>query len=160
MECIQKVFRPLDFFHILLHYSRILKLIQLFFPSPIYIQYHLMTKRKLLRKMYNRKLKYHIYISIQSLYPVLCWSTFGSNYSLESYWVWRYKLGTPVLDPLKFCQVGWGVLLRSWLGHSRTFRDSSRSHSCVTLAVCRGPEQVFNKDLSVLCSVHLSLNHD
>ena len=55
--------------------------------------------------------------------PVICWSTFGSDYSLESSWVWRYKLGTPVFgeflpffsaDPLKLCQVGWGMSLCSY----------------------------------------------
>ena len=97
-----------------------------------------------------KKLKYHIYISIQTLYSVLCWSTFGSDYNLESSWVGCYKLGTPVFgkllpffsaDPLKLCQVGWGVLLHSyfqvspemldqvqvwaWLGHSSTFSHFS-----------------------------------
>ena len=59
----------------------------------------------------------NIYISIQTLYSVLCWSNFGSDYSLES-WVWCYKLGTPVFgeflfsaDPLKLCQVWLGALL-------------------------------------------------
>ena len=65
----------------------------------------------------------HIYISIQTLYSALCWSAFGSDYSLESSWVWRYKLGTTVFgdflpffsaDPLKLCQVGWGALLHSY----------------------------------------------
>ena len=65
------------------------------------------------------KLKHHIYQSIQTLYSVLC----HSDYSLESSWVWRYKLGTPVFgqflpffsaDPLKLCQVGWGALLHSY----------------------------------------------
>ena len=46
--------------------------------------------------MFANLLTYHIYISVQTLYSVPCWSTFGSNYSLESSWVWRYKLGTPV----------------------------------------------------------------
>ena len=43
------------------------------------------------------------------------------------------------------------------LGHLRTFRDLSRSHSCVVPSAL---EQVFIKDLSVLCSVHLYLDHD
>ena len=93
----------------------------------------------------NLQLKYHIYIrgSIQTLYSVLWWSTFGSDYSLEASWVWRYRLGTPAfgeflplfsVDPLKLCQVGWGALL----GHSRTFRDLSRSPYCIVLDVCLG----------------------
>ena len=40
IQCVLKVFRPLDFFHILLLYSLILKLIKSFFPSSIYTQYH------------------------------------------------------------------------------------------------------------------------
>jgi hypothetical protein len=143
----------------------------------------------------NVKLKYHIYISIQTPYSLLCWRNCGSDYCLVSSWVWSYKLGTPVFgeflpfsaDPLKICQVGWGVLLHSyfrslhkcfkfkfksglWLSHSRTFRVLFRSHSCVVLAVCldllscwkvlSALEQIFIKDLSVLCSVNLSLDPD
>ena len=68
-------------------------------------------------------MKYHIYNSIQTLYSVLYWS-FSSDYSLKSSWVWCYKLGKPVFeefhpffsaDPLKLCQVGWGVSLHSYL---------------------------------------------
>ena len=71
----------------------------------------------------NKELKYHIYISIQTLYSVLCWSAFGSDYSLKPSWVWCYKLGTPVFggflpffsaDPLKLCEVGWEVSLHSY----------------------------------------------
>ena len=94
---------------------------------------------------------------------MLWWSTFGSDYSLESSWVWRYKLGTPVFgeflpffsaDPLKLCQVGWErcctAIFRSLLicligfksslrlGHLMTFRVLSQSYSCVVLAVCLG----------------------
>ena len=64
-----------------------------------------------------------------------------------------------------------------WLGHLRTFRDLSRSHSCVVLTVLRvivlleaeplpqsedlsALEQVFIKGLSVLCSLHLCLDPD
>ena len=61
-----------------------------------------------------------------------------------------------------------------WLGHSRTFTELSQSHSFVILAVCLGSlscwkmnlrpslrsrallEQVFIKDLSVHCWIHLS----
>ncbi len=86
------------------------------------------------------KLKYPI--CIQTLYSVFSWSTFGSNYSLESFWAWRNKLWTPGLgdflpfffaNPLKLGQVGWGPSVDShfqvfpemfksglWLGHSRT----------------------------------------
>jgi hypothetical protein len=62
-----------------------------------------------------------------------------------------------------------------WLCHSRTFRDLSRSHSCIVLALCLGLLFCWKgnvrhrlrswvlwirfliKDLSVLCSGHLSL---
>ena len=58
-----------------------------------------------------------------TLYSVLCRSTFGSDYSLESSWVWRYKFGTPVFgeflaffsaDPVKLCQVGGEASLHSY----------------------------------------------
>jgi hypothetical protein len=124
----RKVFRPLDFLHILIHYSLILKWISLFFHSSIYTQYPIMTKQKqafrnVSKFMKNTKLKYHIYISIQTLYSVLRWSTFGSDYCLKSSWVWCWNLGTPVFgeflpffsaDPLKLCQVGWGMSLHNY----------------------------------------------
>ncbi len=98
-----------------------------FFFSLIYTPYLIMTKwkqnfRNICKFIKNNKLKYQIYISIQTLYSVLSWSTFGSNYSLESFWVWHNKLCTPGLgdfltfffaNPLKFSQVGWGPLVDS-----------------------------------------------
>ena len=93
---------------------------------------------------------------------------FVSDYSPESSWVWRYKLGTPVFgeflpffsaDPFnsvrlggeRFCTVVFRSLQRCsigfksglWLGHSRTFsrtfRDLSQSHSCIVIViVCLG----------------------
>ena len=88
--------------------------------------------------MKKEKLKYHTDISIQTLYSVLSWSTFGSDYSLESSWVWpRFGDFLPFFssDPLKLCQVGcqWTAIFRALqrfsircksgicLGHSRTF---------------------------------------
>ena len=66
-------------------------------------------------------------------------------------------------DPLKLCQVGWGASLHSyfqvspemfdrvqvglWLSHSRTFRDLSRRHSCIVLAVCLGLFSCWNVNL-------------
>ena len=144
----------------------------IFFPSSIHTQYPIMTsqypimtkQKQVFRNVCKKLLKYHSNISIQTLHSVLCWSTFGSDYSLESSWVWRYKLGTPVFgeflpifsaDPLKLCQVGWEVLLHSYFQVSPemfdqvqvwalsgpfrgTFRDLSWSHCCVVLAVCLG----------------------
>ena len=70
-------------------------------------------------KMYSIKISHlHKYAD-----PLLCWSTFGSDCSLESSWVWHYKLGTLVFgevlplisaDPLKLCQVECGALLHSY----------------------------------------------
>ena len=63
-----------------------------------------------------------MYISIHSLCSMLCWCTFGSNYSLKSFWIWCHKLGTPIFGqfcpflfaaPLKLHQVGWEVSVRS-----------------------------------------------
>jgi hypothetical protein len=81
-------------------------------------QYPKMTKQKLVFRSVCKCIK-----SIQNLYSVLCWSTFGSDYSLKSSWILGYKLGTPVFgeflklfsaDPLKLCQVGLGALLHSY----------------------------------------------
>ena len=104
-----------------------------------------------------------MYISIHSLCSILCWCTFGSNYSLKSFWIWCHKLGTPIFGqfcpflfgaPLKLHQVGWKASVHShfqispemfnriqsglWLGHSRTFIDLSWSHSFEILALCLG----------------------
>ena len=83
----------------------------------------------------KKKLKYDVYISIQTLNSVLRWSTFGSDYNLESSWVWCYKLAAPVFgeflpfcsaDPLKICRVGWVVLLHSYFQVSpEMFRSGS-----------------------------------
>jgi hypothetical protein len=43
IQCIRKVFRPLDFFHILLRYCLILKRMKCFFPSLIYTQSPIIT---------------------------------------------------------------------------------------------------------------------
>ena len=71
-------------------------------------------------------------VRIHTIYSVLCWSTFGCDYSRESSGVWQYKLGTHVFgeflpffsaDPLKLCQVGWGVLLHSYFQVSPEMLD-------------------------------------
>ena len=63
-----------------------------------------------------------MYISIHSLCSILCWCTFGSNYSLKYFWIWCHKLGTPIFGqfcpflfaaPLKLHQVGWEVSVHS-----------------------------------------------
>ena len=136
----------------------------------------------------TKKLKYHIYISIQTLYSVLCWNTFGSDYSHESSWAWHYKLGPPVFgeflpffsaDPIMLCQVGWGESIQSNFSVSSEmfdrvqvralagpFKDIQslvpkplvRCLGCVQSEVLSPLEQIFIKDLSVLCSVDLSLD--
>jgi hypothetical protein len=109
----------------------------------------------------KQKLKYHIYVSIQTLYSVLVEAPLAAIISnnIHGY----NKLGTPAFgeflpffstDPLILCQLDGDrrctaifrslqrCLTRSmsglWLGRSRTFRDLSRSHSCIVLAVCLG----------------------
>ena len=70
VQCLRKVFRPLDSFHILLHYSLILQLI-LFLINLHTIPHNDKAKevcRKFSKCIKNTKLKYHIYISIQTLY--------------------------------------------------------------------------------------------
>lgn len=60
---------------------------------------------------------YHMYTSSHTLYSIICWRTFGINYSIKSSGV-CYKLGTSILgqflqflfaDRLKLHQVGWGA---------------------------------------------------
>ncbi len=111
----------------------------------------------------KKKNRNHIYISIQTLYSVLSWSTFSSITALS---LFRY-------DATSFAHLDWGIFCHSslqilsssvrldgdlrwtaifrslqrcsigfksglWLGHSRTFTELSSSHSCVALAVYLG----------------------
>lgn len=57
-----------------------------------------------------------IRISIRSLCLIFAWCTFGSNYSLKTFWIWSQKLGTPIFGqfcpflfaaPIKLLQFGW-----------------------------------------------------
>ena len=76
-----------------------------------------------------------------------------------------YKLGTPVFGEilpffstysLKLCQVGWGALRHSYFQVVVLLEGEIPPQSEVLSAL----EQVFIKDLSVLCYVHLSLDPD
>ena len=105
-----------------------------------------------------------MYISIHSLCSILCWCTFGSNYSLKSFWIWCHKLAHPSLGSfahsslqhlsssirldgkrrctaifrsLQRCSIGFKSGL--WLGHSSTFTELSWSHSFDILPVSLGP---------------------
>jgi hypothetical protein len=96
IQCIRKVFRPLDISHFvtLQPYQNGLKWL---FSLNLHTVPHddkAKTGFYTFLQMYMKKQKNN-YISIQTLYSALCWSTIGSNYSLE-FWVWHYKLGTPV----------------------------------------------------------------
>ena len=81
----------------------------------------------------------------------------------------REQRCTAIFRYLQKCLIGFKSGL--WLGHSRTFRDLSQSHSCVVLAVCLGslfywkvhlhPEcSVTGFHQGSLCTVHLSLDLD
>ena len=127
----------------------------LFSLSLIYTQYPIMTKWK---QVFRNVCKCY---SVPCWSTLIVEAHWGSDYSLKPSWVRCYTLGTPVFgeflpffsaDPLKLWQVGWGALLhgyfqasqemfdrvqvRALVGHSRTFRDLSRSHSCIVLTVC------------------------
>ena len=114
---------------------------------------------------------------------------------LKNFWVWCFKLGTPVFgeflpffsaDPLKLCQVGWGALLHSYFKVSPEMFNQVQDRAlagplkgiqrlvpkpllrclgCVlrVIVLLEGEpspqseflitlEQVFIKDISVLCS--------
>ena len=124
-------------------FTDFVKITALFFSSSIYTQYPIVMKRKnRFLEMFSNLLKINNYIIIQTLYSVLCCCTFGSDYSIESSWVWRYKFGLHVFgeflpffsaDPLKFCQVGWGVLLHSY------FQVSPEMFDWVQVQALAGP---------------------
>ena len=102
----------------------------------------------------------YIPVSIHSLFSILCWCTFGSNYSLKSFWC--HKLGTTIFGqfcpflfaaPLKLHQVGWEASVHShfqispemfnriqvWaLAGPLKDIELSWSHSFDILAVCLG----------------------
>lgn len=87
-----------------------------------------------------------MYINIHSLCLILCWSSFGSNYSLKSFWAWSYKLGTPIavlLSSILTRRVKSGL----WPGHSRTSTELTRSHYSVILAVCLGSSSCWKVNL-------------
>ena len=111
----------------------------------------------------NKKQKYHIYVSIQPftqyfveapLAAITALSLLGYDatslahlYLVSFYHSSLHILSSSVrLDGECCCTAIFRYLQRCsigfksghWLGHSRTFRDLSRSHSCVVLAVCLG----------------------
>ena len=82
-------------------------------PKKFYTQYPIKTKSN---KFVANLL--HIWTKNKTFaFTCICWSTFGSNSSLKSFWVWCYKLGAyfgqnPTFffaEPLKLHQVGWGA---------------------------------------------------
>jgi hypothetical protein len=84
LRCLQKVFNPLDLFHILLCYSQNSKCIKYLFFPPIYTQYPIMTKwkhvfRNVCKCIDNEIQKYLIYISIHTPESINVRITFGSD---------------------------------------------------------------------------------
>ena len=107
-------------FHFVLHYSLILTL------RICFIYLHTIPPN------YKAKTGWEFFLRNYHIYSVLCWRTFCSDYSLESSWIWRYNLGTPVFgehlpffsaDSLKLCHVGWGALLHSYFQVSPEMLD-------------------------------------
>jgi hypothetical protein len=92
-------------------------------PSSILTQYPIMTKQKQVFIHFCKcikKYKYHIYISIQTLYSVL-WRTFGitpaSLLGYDAISLAHLYLGSfshSSLQILKLCQIGWGASLHSY----------------------------------------------
>ena len=84
----------------------------------------------------------HKYSKVKTLYSLLCWITFGSNYRLESSWVWHSQALAGWMGRLTaqlFSGLSRDVRSGSSPGtgwaHLRTFRVLSRSHFWVYL-VC------------------------
>ena len=127
----------------------------------------------LLKHIWQR-LQPQVYLDImlQAWHTCIWGSSFHSSLHILSSSVRLYgeRRCTAIFRSLQRCSIGFKSGL--WLDHSRTFIDLSQSHSCVVLAVClgllsclkvnlhTGLEQVFIKDLFVLCSIHLSLDPD
>ncbi len=139
----------IHFFHILLCYSLIPKWIKftIFLKILKTIPHNDNMKEVCLKswKIDYKKRKNHMYISIHSLCSILCWSTFGTNYSLKSF---RYdttsfdhhhlQLSAILLltsSPLKLCHVGWGQThifrfsRNIWLGSSSGCGWATQGHS-------------------------------
>ena len=159
IQCIRKVFRPLQFFHILLRYSLILNGLKQLESSSICTQYPIMTKQKQVFRhfcTFDKKSKteishLHKYSDPllntllkhlwQRLHP---WVFLGMTLQAWHTCIWGVspilcrldgeRCYTAIFRPLQRCLIGFKS--RLWLGHSRTFRDLSRSHSCLVLAVC------------------------
>lgn len=70
-----------------------------------------------------------LYIS-NSLCSILCWCTFGRNYSLKSFWIWRVLFEAP----LKLHQVGWEASMHShfqrWIKSERWWATQGHPQSC------------------------------
>jgi len=131
------------------------------FSSNFYKQYPIMTMCKKfvwnLCKCIKNKNRKNNHIRIHSLCSILCWSTFDTNYSLKSFGVWCYKLGTPIFGqflpfffagPLQLYLVGWvpSVYSRFQISPEMFNRVQVWAlagplkdiHSFVILAVCLG----------------------
>ncbi len=133
IQCIWKVFTAL-------HFSTFCYVTALFqnwlyslFSSNFYKQYPIMTMCKKfvwnLCKCIKNKNRKNNHIRIHSLCSILCWSTFDTNYSLKSFGVWCYKLGTPIfwaVSPVLLCRTS--QALSGWMGTVgvQPFSDLSR----------------------------------
>ena len=67
---------------------------------------------------------------------------------------WMGNVTVHLFSALQRCLIGFMSGL--WLGHSRTFRELSRRHSCVVLAVCLGSLSCWRVNLSHPDLFHLS----
>ena len=136
IQYIRKVFSPLDFFHILLHYSLVLKLFHSFFPPlSIYTQYPIMTKQKQVLDIhkYSEPL---LSTLLKHLWQRLQPRVFLAHTCFCIYLLCRSSQALPGWMGSVAAHVRIGFKYVLWLGHSRAFRDLSRNHSCVVLAVC------------------------
>ena len=95
-----------------------------------------MTKQKhsfriLCKFIKSEKLKYHTDISIQTLYFVHSWSTYGNDYSLESSWVWW---GFSAIYLYRSSQA-----LSGWMGTISAIFKSLHMFSWVQVRALAGP---------------------
>ncbi len=90
--------------------------------------------------------KTHTCISIHSLCSIPCWNTFGTNYSLKSFWVWCNKLWSSSFgnylpffsSPLHLSSTFSGFSRNIWLGSSSGCGWATQEHSqsCLSYSCC------------------------
>jgi hypothetical protein len=130
----------------------------LFSPHPS-TQYLIMTNQTQVCRHFCKN-KYHIHISILTFYSVLCWSTFGSDYSLESFGVWCYTCIWGV-SPILLCrssQALSGGLQLSCRNISRMINGNRMHLRTILSLISKGLNTYVNKVFYFIFFANISKN--